>query len=504
MSMQKRQKSADKSLMNCAETVGQVGQGVLSRGFDSVRSGTVLLGRIRGVAPCGACKSSGFLVLLIGVLFSVCLSQFASMAAAAEADSASVPSDAEAMRKKVVAHVLANPGGEQFNTIDLELYQRPVDELKDLPIGVFDSGIGGLTVLEAILQVDVFDNETGKPGADGVPDFAAEKFIYLGDQANMPYGRYPSVGKELFLRELILKDAIFLMGKRWRAGRDQPVRLDKPPVKALVIACNTATAFGLEDLKKAVAAWGVPVIVVGVVNAGARGLLSEADQWEAGAVGVMATPGTCASGAYPAAIRATLGRAGRAVPAITQQGGQALAAVIEGNPAFTQSLDEQAYQDALELVKNHRESGAKEAITTVMLGCTHYPLAISELEAGFDRVRAEHPDLAAWIGKERRYVDPAEWAARELFNALSLSRLRIKPKDAGDEVAPTQFFISVPGIDAPTQDGGLQLDYQYGRQPGHLNREDTVVVELSRARLPKSGAGLVKDKLPAVWARMKD
>ena len=87
-----------------------------------------------------------------------------------------------------------------------------------LPIGVFDSGIGGLTVLEAILTLDTFNNRTLQPGADGVPDFAGERFVYFGDQANMPYGNYPQKGREIFLRELIVKDAVFLLGRRYHGG----------------------------------------------------------------------------------------------------------------------------------------------------------------------------------------------------------------------------------------------------------------------------------------------
>ena len=59
-----------------------------------------------------------------------------------------------------------------------------------LPIGVFDSGTGGLTVLEAMLSLDAYNNTNGLPGADGKPDFNSEFFEYLADQANMPYGNY--------------------------------------------------------------------------------------------------------------------------------------------------------------------------------------------------------------------------------------------------------------------------------------------------------------------------
>jgi hypothetical protein len=78
---------------------------------------------------------------------------------------------------------------------------------RHLPIGVFDSGIGGLTVLEALLTLDAFHNDTLQPGADGVADFAQERFIYFGDQANMPYGNYSAVQRTDYLRELIVKDA---------------------------------------------------------------------------------------------------------------------------------------------------------------------------------------------------------------------------------------------------------------------------------------------------------
>ena len=114
-------------------------------------------------------------------------------------------------------------------------------DLRNLPIGVFDSGIGGLTVLEALLTTDAFNNVTHAPGPDGRPDFDQERFIYLGDQANMPYGNYPSSSREDFLRELVLKDAIFLLGQRYHVrGADGTLTLrrDKPPVKAIVITVD--------------------------------------------------------------------------------------------------------------------------------------------------------------------------------------------------------------------------------------------------------------------------
>jgi site-specific recombinase XerD len=70
------------------------------------------------------------------------------------------------------------------------------------------------TVLEAVKAHDRHHNLTGAEGADGVPDFAGERFVYFGDQANMPYGNYASAGRTDFLRELVLRDALFLLGRR--------------------------------------------------------------------------------------------------------------------------------------------------------------------------------------------------------------------------------------------------------------------------------------------------
>ncbi|GBL24701.1 hypothetical protein EMGBS6_14860, partial [Opitutia bacterium] len=82
-----------------------------------------------------------------------------------------------------VAHAKAHPQGDVPSSFVAVDYRG---DLRDLPIGVFDSGVGGLTVLEAIKAHDRHHNLTGTAGADGVPDFAGERFVYFGDQANMP------------------------------------------------------------------------------------------------------------------------------------------------------------------------------------------------------------------------------------------------------------------------------------------------------------------------------
>ena len=92
----------------------------------------------------------------------------------------------------------------------------------DAPIGVFDSGVGGLTVLEKLLSVDVVDNATGERRPDGIPDLQGEEFVQLADQANLHYGSYAEHGASAFLRELAIRDAFFLLsGGFYRDAREE-------------------------------------------------------------------------------------------------------------------------------------------------------------------------------------------------------------------------------------------------------------------------------------------
>ena len=177
-------------------------------------------------------------------------------------------------------------------------FKAGTDITEDLPIGMFDSGTGGLTVLDALLNLDIFDNSSRMPrqDGDGNKDFITEQFIYFGDQANMPYGHYPEKNKTAFLKELILRDALFLMGsKYYRSPDDEKYQTGKQPVKLIVIACNTATAYGKTDIENMLATAGSGIKVIGVIDAGVRGALATFGINESGTIAVMATAGTVLS-----------------------------------------------------------------------------------------------------------------------------------------------------------------------------------------------------------------
>ncbi len=100
-------------------------------------------------------------------------------------------------------------------------------------------------------------------------DFLNESFIYLGDKANMPYGEYSGSNNTPLLKEHIIKDAQFLLGnKYYKNQKSDKYNTDKSQIKALVIACNTATAYGKQDIEKFIEESKLDIKVIGVIGAG--------------------------------------------------------------------------------------------------------------------------------------------------------------------------------------------------------------------------------------------
>jgi glutamate racemase len=449
-------------------------------------------------------------------------------------------------------------GGSKVFSLPLESYQAPDAKL---PIGVFDSGIGGLTVLNEIVTSDRFNNQIHEPGADGRADFEDESFLYLGDQANMPYGNYPSEDKVDFLKELILKDVVFVLGNRYWLSRSAPApRQDKPLVKAVVVACNTATAYGLDDIERAFERWNIPIYTVGVVAAGADGAIDALRGAETpGAVAVMATIGTCASGGYPREIARSSLEAEIDAPEVIQQGSLGLAGAIEGSPEFIvaegseatatyrgpavvnptapieqglieaygfepegllgdpdrpetwrlNSIDNYIRYETTSLVEAHRRSGSSEPISTVILGCTHYPFHQGAIADSFERlreVRSEEGEAPYQhlIADDVVFVDPARLTAVQLYEELTERRLL---NDEVDSDTADEFYISVANASCPgvvLRPDGLSFtyDYKYGRTPGDLDKEYVKRVPMSRENLGDSTVETIRTTMPGVWQRL--
>jgi glutamate racemase len=243
------------------------------------------------------------------------------------------------------------------------------------PIGVFDSGVGGLTVLSEIRR-----------------RLPAEATVYLGDNARTPYGPRPADEVRRYTLECV----------RWLLDQD---------IKALVLACNTATSRALPDVREA-----SPVPVLGVVRPGA---VTAAAATRSGHVGVIATVGTVESGAYPAAINEA-----DAGLEVRQQACPDFVSLVEAG-----TLDGPVAEGAV-----HGYLGelmdSDPRIDTLLLGCTHYPLL--------------RPLIEREVGSAVAVVDSAfttALAAEDLLDALGARG----PSDPSEPMAAGANRIATTG-----------------------------------------------------------
>lgn len=239
-----------------------------------------------------------------------------------------------------------------------------------LPIGLFDSGVGGLTVLREVAR-----------------QLPHESTVYFGDTARVPYG---SKSRDVIVR-FSLEITEFLT---------------KEKIKMLVVACNTASAFALKELR---AKSAIPII--GVIAPGAHAAVQAT---KTGRIGVIGTEGTIESQAYADAIHYLK-------PEMTVIG-QACPLIVP--------LVEEGWLDkpvAREIVKEYLTPLLKQNIDTLVLGCTHYPL-LKNL-------------LAEVAGPNVTLIDSAEETARRV--GMELNRLTLAA--AATDTATRRFFVS----DAP-------------------------------------------------------
>jgi len=430
----------------------------------------------------------------------------------------------------------------------------------DLPIGIFDSGTGGLTVLDAIRRMDQFNNQTQEAGADGVPDFVSEHFIYLGDKANMPYGRYDSEGKSDFLKELVLKDVQFLLGTKYYSAPDNSeANTDKSPVKAVVIACNTATAYGIDLVREALHEWGGRIEIIGIIEAGVKAAVSGLGSVRANhVIGVFATEGACASEGYPRAIKRQYLQSFKGRIGVIQQPGFGLAGAIDGDlsyidPSATEFRGTEDYQGPgighprypidISLMQEYNFRGGNElhirrdekeniiemelnsivnyiryyvthlivktrreypggTLDAVILGCTHYPFFQQEFKDHFLYLRNLDDSYMQIIPEEIKLVDPAISEAVELYKYLQEEKLL-----GTNNFQDSRFFISVPNpllkSNQIDEKGEFPLVYKYGRL---INQSLEYVkrVPFSKKWIGADVLARIKAKMPDIYKSMFD
>ena len=238
---------------------------------------------------------------------------------------------------------------------------------KNAAIGVFDSGVGGLTVAREIIR-----------------QLPEESITYFGDTARVPYG---SKSKDTIIRysRQIIR---FLKTKN---------------VKAIVVACNTASAFALDTIEKE-----IDIPIIGVVKPGAK---SAVESTKNKRIGIIGTEGTIKSELYTQYIHII-------DPEITVVG--------KACPLFVPLVEEGMLHDSVtdEVASRYLESMKEENIDSLILGCTHYPLLRST--------------VGKIMGPEVNLVNPAYETAISLDGLLRQNGIRAD-KDAKPEY---EFYVS--------------------------------------------------------------
>jgi glutamate racemase len=429
-----------------------------------------------------------------------------------------------------------------------------------LPIGVFDSGTGGLTVLNAILSLDYFNNVTGEPKPDGKPDFEKEYFQFLADQANMPYGNYAAENKTDLLKEHILKNVDFLIGKNYSlhtSGNWQSKT--KPSVKMLVVACNTATAYALPEMKAYLKTKAGNVPCIGVIDAGSKAALEWQQKNGAGLIGVFATAGTVASDGYPRTIKKFAKALDIKEPVIMSQGGVGLAESIDrdwayfvdtlnatrkdykgpslknknytidtsllsaynfnksGNKLLCEYDDKGSCLDIqlndpanyvryhlVGLLENILKSNIGQQMNTLILGCTHYPFMKDTIRSVLNELYNYQTNgayryrniLAAHV----ELIDPAVETAKEAYLVLRKQKFQNYSRKL-----PSAFYISVPNTSLPEvelqPDGWFTYQYKYGRIAG-AGKAYVKVVPFDNKNISEATYSRFRQVLPRVYTEI--
>ncbi len=244
------------------------------------------------------------------------------------------------------------------------------EEWHNSPIGVFDSGVGGLTVAREIMR-----------------QLPNERIVYFGDTARVPYG---SKSKETVMKY----------------SRQIVNFLKTQQVKAIVVACNTASAYALDELEQE-----VDIPIIGVVRPGARAAIEATKN---GKIGVIATEATINSGIYNRYI---------------EKNDNSVKIIGKACPLFVPLVEEGLWEDPVtdEIARRYLTELIDSDIDTLILGCTHYPMIRST--------------VGRIMGKQVTLVNPAYETARELKEMLLEKGLESEHRPGlGTELY--RFFVS--------------------------------------------------------------
>jgi glutamate racemase len=360
------------------------------------------------------------------------------------------------------------------------------------------------------------------------------------------------------LVEHILKDAQFLLSNKYYVqGSSKNYSSDKQKVKAIVIACNTATAYGKAYVEEFLKHTGINLKVIGVIDAGAQGTLDIFSKDESGSIGVFATVGTIASKGYEntiLALKDKLGYTGNLQ--IYNQGGYGLAEAVDEEPDFISrkatmsranyrgpmldsgaykiektllevykfdfsshkmlcdsktdecgnmqlnSADNYARYHLVSLMEKIRKTPGAQPLKALVLGCTHYPFLISDIRKILGDLYNYQKNgdfiYRPFMNKDVKIIDPAVNVAAELYTYLKNQHLF----NPSGNMSASEFFISVPNTAnknvVTDEQGRFTYGYKYGRNAGEI-QEYVKVVPFSRNNIPSETIDRIKTVIPATY-----
>lgn len=238
-------------------------------------------------------------------------------------------------------------------------------------IGVFDSGVGGLTVVKEIMR-----------------QLPEENMIYFGDTARVPYGSKSKKTVLKYSRQIVR----FLMEHQ---------------VKAIVVACNTASALALDELKDE-----IDIPIMGVVEPGAK---MAAESTKTNSIGIIGTESTIKSGIYSKYLR-------KINPELT--------VVARACPLFVPLVEEGLLEDRItdDVIERYLHELKEYGIDSLILGCTHYPLIRNA--------------IGRYMGPKVTLVNPAYETAKSLKVMLAEQKLL----NQSGELARYEYYVS-DGVD---------------------------------------------------------
>jgi len=333
-----------------------------------------------------------------------------------------------------------------------------------------------------------------------------------------------------------------------------------------VIACNTATAYGYKEAIKFLERTNLNIPVIGVINAAARGTLAKFTENENGAIGVFATVGTISSTGYERTLREQIEIAGlKGNIQIFNQGGHGIAEAVDEEPDFiardankprenyrgpgfstdnfnidrtlmdiynfnfddNQMLcDNKNVDDCsiiqlnsaenyvrfhlVSLLENMRKSEKPQPLKSLILGCTHYPYLIKEINIVLNELRNYKGRNGQLIYRhliedQVDIVDPSVFVAMELYEALKKKNLF---NENGNMEMNSEFYISVPNIDNANNklENGHErftYDYKYGRTVNEI-QEYVKVVPFDKENIPKETIERFQSVIPNTYKLIRN